>query len=78
MIKNVDLAIRTFPLLKTKLEIFLARLLCPLCMIRLCCKDLGKTRYYLVFEENGCSILAEKEFLLYQLALLFKLSPIVK
>ena len=70
MIKNVDFAIRTFHLLNTKLETFLARLLCPLCMIYLCCKALGKTSCYLGFEENGCAILAGKEFLLYVLALL--------
>ena len=77
-IKNVDFAVDTFPLLNTKLGIFLASLLCHLCMIPLCCKALDKTRCYLVFEENGCSILAGKEFLLYLLALLCKLSNKVK
>ena len=76
--KNVDFTILTFPLLKTKLGIFLARPLCPLCVIPLCCKALGKTRCCLIFEEKGCSILAGKEFLLYLLALLCKLSLTVK
>ena len=72
MIKNVVFTICTFPLLNTKK--FSLLVYCPLCMICLCCKALGKTRYYLVFEGNGCSLLAGKEFLLYLLSLLCKLS----
>ena len=77
-VTNVDFGVHTFPLLNAKLRIFLACPLCPLCLIPLFCKALSRIRYCLVFEENGCSILAGKEFLLYLLALLYKLSPIVK